>query len=222
MIKLHIINVKKVISMFFFKLNNIFNIIDELIVGLINNKVHYISGNYSIRLYIYNTNKIYDDILFYKKRYPQYISFIETKLVLSNERLYSIEIKYYNYLTDLFLYKLNNYVVESLDIFKYRYCEYIDIDEQKNLFINFDIFIRNMIKFKKIINKYITDDKYEHIQLSYFVINNLIKKYIPHYEKSMQFYKTNISKPITKHTLLNYFFKLNNRKGYKSIRQHFF
>ena len=221
MIRLHKINVKKVIIIFFKKINDILLHINNTIIKLINNKIYnkiyYINGNSNIKLYIIKLYNIFDDIKFYNIRYPIYSDYINNNIKLLKPKIKSIEIKYYNYLTDLFLYKLNNYVVETLDILNNKFIEFIefiDFDQQENLYYDFDIFLKNVIKFKTNINKYITSEKYDHIQLSYFVINNLIKNYIPVYLKSMEFYKYYNQ---LNYKLLNNMYKLNNRHGYKSI-----
>jgi hypothetical protein len=217
MIRLHKINVKKVILIFFEKINNIILLIKNLITKLKNNKIYYITGNYSIRLYILKIKNLYDDINFYKLKYPEHSEIIDYKLELLKPILLSIEYDYYNYLTSLFLYKLNNYVVESLDIFKKKYTKYIDFEKQKKLYTNFDIFIKNIIKLKININKYITNEKYDKIQLSYSTISNLIKDYMPNYLDSMEYYKYFNNKNLLNYKQINHMYKLNNRFGYRSI-----
>ena len=82
MIRLHKINVKKVILIFFEKINNIILLIKNLITKLKNNKIYYITGNYSIRLYILKIKNLYDDINFYKLKYPEHSEIIDYKLEL--------------------------------------------------------------------------------------------------------------------------------------------
>ena len=217
MIRLHEINVKKVILIFFQKINNIILLIQNLISKLKNNKVHYITGNYSIRLYIINIKNLFDDINFYKLKYPEYSEIIDNKLQYLKPIISSIELNYYNYLTSLFLFKLKNYVVDSLIIFKKKYNKIIYDEKQEKLYKNFDIFIKNIIKLKININRYVINEKYDKIHSSYTQINNLIKEYIPQYLDSMKYYKYFNNKNVLNYIQINHMYKLNNRFGYKSI-----